>query len=149
MKTTLTFILTLLFITAAVSVAADKETVMANEKAAWQAFKDKNVDAFKKVLDKDLRCVYTDGIFNLQQQVDDMKNWDLTSVTFSDFDAFSDEPDVYVTTYKVVVEATYNGKDISGTYNAGSVWKKEKNEWLGIFHTSAKVAAEASPTASP
>jgi hypothetical protein len=51
---------------------------------------------------------------------------------------FSDEKDVIVTTYKVKVDGTVDGKDASGTYNAGSVWKLENGKWLAIFHTNIK-----------
>jgi hypothetical protein len=51
---------------------------------------------------------------------------------------FSDEKDVIVTTYKVKVEGTVDGKDASGNYNAGSVWKLENGQWLAIFHTNVK-----------
>ena len=50
----------------------------------------------------------------------------------------SDEPDVMVATYKVTIEGTFDGKDASGTYNAGSVWKIENGKWLAIFHTNVK-----------
>ena len=80
----------------------------------------------------------------MQKELDDMKKWDMKSFTFSDFDFFTDEPDVIVTTYTVKVEGTYDGKDNSGTYNAGSVWKKEKGTWMAIFHTNMKQAAAAS-----
>ena len=118
--------------------APDKDTMLAKEKSAWQAFKDKNADDFKKVVDKDFRGVYSDGNSNLQKELDDMKKWDMKSFTISDFEAFSDEPDVMVTTYTVKIEGTYDGKDASGTYNAGSVWKTENNVWMAIFHTNSK-----------
>ena len=54
---------------------------------------------------------------------------------------FSDEKDVIVTTYTVKVEGTFDGKDVSGTYNAGSVWKMEGKDWLAIFHTNILQAA--------
>jgi len=149
MKSTITLITTVLFATIALSIAGDKETVIANEKAAWQAFKDKNPEAFKKVVDKDLRAVYADGILNLQQELDAMKTRDIKSFTLSDFEAFTDEPDVMVLTYKAAVQATENGKDVSGTYNAGSVWKKENGTWMGIFHTDVKAQAGASTSPSP
>jgi len=38
----------------------------------------------------------------------------------------------------VMVEGTYGGKDISGIYNAGSVWKKHKGEWHAVFHSDTK-----------
>jgi len=149
MKFNISLILSILFATAVVSIAGDKDTVQANEKAAWQAFKDKNADAFKKVVDKDLRCVYPEGIMTFQNELDDMKNWDIKSFTFSDYQAFTDEPDVIVTTYKVDIQGTYQGKDVSGTYNSGSVWKKEKNAWLAIFHTNILAQGGTSPAASP
>jgi hypothetical protein len=119
----------------------DKAAVEAKEKSAWQAFKEKKADDFKVLVDKDLRCVYPEGIQHLQNELDDMQKWDMKSFEFSNFDMFSDEKDVIVTTYMVKVEGTYNGQDMSGTYNAGTVWKKENGKWLAIFHTNIKQAA--------
>ena len=131
--------MTAFFATIAVSIAApDRAAIEAKEKAAWQAFKDKKADDFKKVVDKDIRAVYAEGISNMKKELEDMQKWDMKSFTISDFDSFTDEPDVIVTTYTVKVEGTYDGKDMSGTYNAGSVWKKEKDAWMAIFHTNIK-----------
>ncbi|PYI72348.1 MAG: hypothetical protein DMF02_03860 [Verrucomicrobia bacterium] len=138
----------LTFATVAVSIAAmpDKAAMEAKEKSAWQAFKDKNSDAFKKLVDKDIRCVYANRISTgLQNELADMKNWDMKSFEISDFEMFSDEKDVVVTTYKVKVEGTADGKDASGTYNAGSVWKLENGQWLAIFHTNIKEEAATTP----
>ncbi len=123
--------------------APDKEALEAKEKAAWQAFKDKKADDFKKVVDKDIRCVYADGVSNMQKELDDMKRWDIKSFAISDYTVFSDEPDVMVATYTVKVEGTLDGKDASGTYNAGSVWKQEKGAWMAIFHTNVKAETAA------
>jgi hypothetical protein len=144
MKKYITTAMTVLFATIAISIAApDKDAMMANEKAAWQAFKDKKADDFKKLVDKDFRGVYAEGISTLQTELDDMKKWDMKSFTISDFTAFSDEPDVMVTTYTVKIEGTYDGKDHSGTFNCGSVWKTEKGVWMAIFHTNTKQEAAA------
>jgi ketosteroid isomerase-like protein len=152
MKKQIVYVIAVLSAVSVVSAATpDKDAIMAKVKAAWQAFKDKKPDDFKKVADKDLRCVYPEGVQNLQNELDDMQKWDIKSFTISDFDSFTDEPDVIVATYKVVVEGTHDGKDMSGTYNAGDVWKKEKGTWLAIFHTNIKVesAGAATPAASP
>ncbi|PYI93282.1 MAG: hypothetical protein DME97_05965 [Verrucomicrobia bacterium] len=139
MKKYLTAVLGILLATVCVSIAGpDKEAIMAKEKAAWQAFKDKNADDFKKVVDKDFRGVYAEGISDLNQELADMKKWNMKSFTISDYTAFSDEKDVIVTTYVVKIEGTYDGKDHSGTFNAGSVWKEENGAWMAIFHTNAK-----------
>ena len=135
-----------LFATIGLSLAAmpDKGAMETKEKSAWQAFKDKNADAFKKVVDKDIRCVYADSIStSIQNELAAMSKWDMKSFEFSDFDMFSDEKDVIVTTYKVKVEGTVEGQDMSCVYNAGSVWKLENGQWLAIFHTNIKQEAAA------
>ena len=142
MKKSLSYAVAVLLAGVAVSFAGpDKAAVEAKETAAWQAYKDKNADAFKKVVDKDIRCVYAEGVSNMAKELDDMKTWDIKSFEFSNFDMFSDEKDVIVTTYTVKLDATAGGKDMSGTYNAGSVWKEENGKWLAIFHTNVKAEA--------
>jgi len=148
MKKKITYLITALLATIAISNAAppDKAAMEGKEKAAWQAFKDKNSDAFKKVVDKDIRCVYADRLStSLQNELADMQKWDMKSFEFSDFGMFSDEKDVIVTTYKVKVDGTVDGKDMSGTYNAGSVWKLENGQWLAIFHTNIKQETTTTP----
>jgi hypothetical protein len=151
MQKYIVYILGTLFAASVVCLGApEKEAIEAKVKAAWQAYKDKKPDEFKKLVDKDLRCVYADGIKNRESEIADMQKWDIKSFSFSDFDSYSDEPDVIVATYKVAIEGTYDGKDISGNYNAGDVWKKEKGAWLAIFHAASKAGeGTAAPATSP
>src|SRR5436190_5468345 len=102
MQKQITYLMTALLAAIAVSNAAppDKATMEGKEKAAWQAFKDKNEAGFKNVVDKDLRGVYDDGIANLQQELDSMKKWDMKSFDISGYDMFSNEKDIIVATYK-------------------------------------------------
>jgi len=145
MKKYFSLAVTVWFASIALSFAAtpDKDAIMAKEKEALQAFKDKNADAFKKVVDADFRGVYAEGVVDMKAELDEMQKTDMKSFTLSDYTAFSDEPDVIVTTYKCVVQGTSGGKDNSGTYNCGTVWKMEKGAWLAIFHTNVKAEAAA------
>lgn len=140
MKKYFTIAATAFFATIVLSLAAtpDKDAIMAIEKQAWQAFKDKKVDDFKKLIDSGFKGVYAEGIVNLAEELAGMQKWDMKSFALSDFTSYSDEPDVIVTTYKVAIQGTYDGKDASGTYNVGTVWKSEKGVWLAIFHTNVK-----------
>jgi hypothetical protein len=142
MKKYFTVAVTALLATVAVSLAGpDKAAMEAKENAAWQAYKDKKADAFQKVVAKDIKCVYDVGISDMQKELADMKTADIKSFAITNFTISTNEPDVVVTTYTVKVEGSNGGQDISGTYNAGSVWKQEKGEWLAIFHTHTKQAA--------
>jgi hypothetical protein len=143
MKKLMSYTVVAFFATIAISLAGtpDKAAMETKEKSAWQAFKDKNQAEFKKLVDKDVRGVYDTGVANLSKELDAMNKWDMKSFIISDYDIFSDEKDVIVSTYTVKVEGTFDGKDMSGIYNAGSVWKKEGSDWLAIFHTNIKQAA--------
>src|SRR5438477_497597 len=126
MKKSLSCVVALLLVGIAVSFAGpDKSAMEAKEKAAWQAFKDKKEDAFKKVVDKDFLGVYAEGVSDMAKEISDMGKWDMKSFEISDYKMFSDEKDVVVSTYLVKLEGTYDGKDMAGTYNCGSVWKQE------------------------
>jgi hypothetical protein len=139
MNKSLSYAVALLLGAVAVSFSEpDKAAVEAKEKAAWQAYKDKKPDDFRKVVDKDIWCVYSDGISNLAKELSDMSKWDIKSFEISNFGMFSDEKDVIITTYTVKLDATAGGKDMSGTYNAGTVWKEEDGQWLAIFHSDVK-----------
>lgn len=144
MKKYISYSLIAFIVTAVAAFAApDKAAIEAKEKTAWQTFKDKDAAGFQKVVDKDFRGVYAEGMADMAKELSDMKKWDMKSFAISDYTAFSDEKDVIVTTYTVKIEGTFDGKDASGTYNAGSVWKMENGAWLAIFHTNVKAEAAA------
>jgi hypothetical protein len=144
MRRMITYTMVALLATVAISTAATKEdAIMEKEKAAWQAFKDKKPDDFKKVVSANVMAVYAEGISDMQGELAAMQKWDMKSFAISDYKTTSDGSDTVVTTYKVMVEGTHDGKDQSGTYNAASVWKKQKGEWQAIFHTNIKEAEAA------
>jgi len=141
-----------LLATVAISTAAtNDDALQEKEKAAWQAFKDKKPDDFKKVVSAKFVGVYAEGMSDMQKEVADMQKWDMKSFAISDYKATPAGPDTCITTYKVALEGTYDGQGQSGTYNAASVWKKQKGQWQAIFHTNVKeaTAAGAKPAASP
>lgn len=148
MKKLLSLTMIALLATIAVSSAApSNDEMMTKENAAWQAFKDKNADAFKAVVDNDMKAVYADGIADMAKEMSDMQKWDMKSFKISDYKSHSDGKDVVVATYTVTLEGTVDGRDASGTYNAGSVWKQENGKWLAIFHTNVKQATAMAPDA--
>jgi hypothetical protein len=148
MKKLITYTVMALLATIAISFAApdnDKEAIISKEKAAWQAFKDKKADDFKKLLSTDLVSVYADGMHNLQQEVDSISKTEMKSFDLSDFNVVFPNRKTAIITYKAKIEATADGKDVSGTYNVGSVWHTANGQWVGIFHTDMKVAPQTSP----
>jgi hypothetical protein len=144
MKKLICFTIIVSFAVIAVSFAGpDTAAIQAKETAAWQAFKDKKPDDFKKLVAADFHGVYAEGADDMKKELDDMQKWDMKSFTISDFNAYPSGAKMIVTTYTVKLEGTYDGKDMAGTYNCGSVWKQEKGAWMAIFHTNTKQEAGA------
>ena len=146
MKKYISYPMIALLATVGISTAATNDSALQEkEKAAWQAFKDKKQDDFKKLVAANLVAVYAEGMSDMQKELADMQKWDMKSFAISDYKVTPSGSDTAVTTYKVAVEGTYDGQDQSGTYNAASVWKKQKGEWQAIFHTNVKEAPATKP----
>ena len=144
MKKYITYAMTVLFATIAVSIAApDKAAIEAKEKAAWQAFKDKKADDFKKLVSADVVAVYADRILNMQKELDAMTKTDMKSFSLSDFNVVATDADTAIVSYKAKVESTSEGKDNSGDYNCGSIWQMKNGKWQAIFHADMKAEKPA------
>jgi hypothetical protein len=130
----------LLAVVAGSTAATNEDTLLEKEKAAWQSFKNKKPDDFKKLVSGQVMAVYAEGVSDMQGELAAMPKWDMKSFAISDYKVTSDGSDTAVSTYKVTLEGTYDGKDQSGVYNAASVWKKHNGQWQAIFHTNIKQA---------
>src|SRR5436309_15900521 len=135
MKKYITHTMIALLATIAISIAAPTDdALMEKEKAAWQAFKDKKPDDFKKLVSANMMGVYAEGVSDMQKELADMQKWDMKSFAISDYKVTPAGSDTCVTTYKVAIEGTYDGKDQTGTYMAAAVWEKNKGGWQAMFH---------------
>ena len=119
--------------------SASNETAITHlETSAWEAYKNKQADAFKKLMSEDYCGEYAEGIKNLDREVADMAKADLRDYSLADMKVVFPSADVAVITYKSTIQQTSEGKDISGTYNSGSIWVKKGGKWLEVFHTEVK-----------
>jgi hypothetical protein len=109
-----------------------------SEKAAWEAYKNKQADVFKKYLTTDYCGVYAEEIKNVDKEVADMEKTELRDYSFADMKVVFPSADVAVATYKATLQSSSGGQDTSGTYNVASVWIKKGGKWLVIFHTDVK-----------
>jgi hypothetical protein len=117
---------------------ADAGTITDLEESAWQAYKNKQPRSFKGLLYKTYYGVYADGIKTLEMEVADMEKTDLDNYSLADIKVEFPNANIAVITYKVTQQATFDGKDVSGTYYNESVWVKKGDKWLSTFHTAIK-----------
>jgi hypothetical protein len=117
---------------------ANESTITDLEKSAWDAYKNKQADAFKALMSNDYYGVYAEGVKSLDAELADMAKSDLREYSFADVKVVFPHPKVAVVTYKATVQASADGKDVSGTYNCGSVWVERGKKWVGVLHSESK-----------
>jgi len=108
------------------------------ERITFEAYKNKQADTFKKYLAPNYRGIYEDGIQDAEVETSGMATIDLRNYSFSDATVIFQSADVAVISFKAAMDLSSKGKDISGTYNCGSVWIKKGGKWLTIIHTELK-----------
>jgi hypothetical protein len=139
MRKYFTYAVAVFFASLTLAVAgANDDAIIANEKAVWQAFKDKKADDFKKLVSADMVAVYADGIMNMPAELEAMKKRDMKSFALSDFKVVMTDANTAMIAYKSKVESMVGGKEDSGTYNCGTVWQMKNGSWQAIFHADMK-----------
>ncbi|MFN2507521.1 MAG: DUF4440 domain-containing protein [Chthoniobacterales bacterium] len=137
MKRYVTCAIAALFTTSLVALASpETDAAMTREKAAWQAYKDRKTEEFRKILAPTYQSVYSDGMCDAAKEVADMTKMTIKSFSLSDLKAVSTDADTMIVTYKVALDATVDGKAAPSAMNAASVWQKQGSDWQVIFHTN-------------
>jgi hypothetical protein len=121
-----------------VAPVANAGTITDLEDSAWQAYKNKQPRSFTKLLYKTYYGVYAGGIKTLDMEVADIEKTELRDYSLSDIRVAFPNANVAIITYKTKQGATFDGKDVSGTYYNESVWVKKGEKWLNTFHTAIK-----------
>ena len=108
------------------------------ENALWEIVKNKQVDAFRKYYADNYSGVSSDGVRNINQEVEGVRIVDLKEYSLADTKVVFPNKATAILTYKVTVRGSFQGQDISGVYYASSVWVNQAGKWLAILHTEAK-----------
>jgi hypothetical protein len=119
-------------------VTANAATPLQKETAVWQAFKDKKADAFGAMFAPTYVGLYDDGVATKAKELDHLKNAKLESFKIDNFASRMIDPDDMLMTYVVDVKGTMGKDDMSGKYEAASLWHRIGNKWLGVYHTEIK-----------
>jgi hypothetical protein len=122
----------------AISQSSHDKALIDRERELWEIVKNKQVDAFRKYYADNYSGVSSDGVKDINQEVEGVRNVDLKNYSLSDTKVVFPNKGTAVLTYKVSVEGSYQGQDISGVYYASSVWVNQGGKWLAILHTEAK-----------
>ncbi len=108
------------------------------EKIITEAFKNKQVETFKKYLAPEFVGLDAEGFKNVDGELADVPKYDVRDNSFADMKVAFPTGNMAVVTYRVTTQSTYNGQEVSGTYNVVSVWTKRERKWRLVVHTFMK-----------
>ena len=137
--------------TAATTAAASKEELVAREKQAFEAWKNKDGKFFEGFLIPGF--VMMDGAYRGGK--DDTAKMiaanpcQVGASTMTDEKVTNVSPQVAVITMKVTADVTCDGKKMPSPVTSVSVYVREGNEWKGAYHTEIPVAAPDAKPAPP
>jgi len=116
--------------------APSEADIIAKEKAAWDAFKKKDTNAFEKLMTADYVEVVDNGVMDKATSIAGIKDFDLTDVSFSDWKMTPIDKDAVLLTYKATgVKGKYKGADIPpGPYYEASAYVNRNGDWLAIYY---------------
>jgi hypothetical protein len=120
--------------------------MFAKEKAAWDAIKKKDYDAFGNMLASDYTEVEDNGVFDKAGIVADVKDFNLTDATFSDWKMLPIDNDAVILTYQTTLKATYKGADVPpGPYRSAAVWVNRDGKWVDFYYQQTPVKTMPPP----
>jgi ketosteroid isomerase-like protein len=108
------------------------------EKIVTEAFKNKQVETFKKYLAPEFVGLDAEGFKNVDGELADVPKYDVNDISFANMKVIFPSGNIAVVTYKVTTQATHNGQDASGIFDVASVWTKRERKWRLVFHTFMK-----------
>ncbi len=133
------------------SAAPSEADMIAKEKAAWDTLKKKDYAAFGDLLASDYIEVTDEGVFDKAGIIADVKEFNLTDATFTDWKMIPVDNDAAILTYQTTLKATYKGAEVPpGPYRSAAAWVNRDGKWQGFFYqqTLIKTMPPPSPSAS-
>jgi len=132
--------MTLVVATALVAMPAFAKPMspLARETAIWQAFKNKQANAFGAMFAPNYVGIYAEGPATAATDMQSLKNSKIASFKIANFNSRMIDAEDMLMTYSVDVKGTMGKTDVSGRYWAASLWHRTGNNWLTAYHTEVK-----------
>ena len=121
-----------------------KQALVAHEKEAFEAFKQRNASTFNGLMSDDFMGVDGGGVTHKADQAGAMTDTELKDYSLDDIKLVKATKNVAILTYKLTQHGTYKGAPIPTKVYATSVWAKSGDKWLAVLHQETPVQGASS-----
>jgi hypothetical protein len=117
-------------------------TILAHEKAVWEAAKQGDMDGFRKLVADDARMIFSSGIRTRQEYIESTATRQIKSYSLDDFQVFLPAPNTAIAIYKATISGVFAGKDVPATtVREASVWIKRGGRWVAVLNQETPMPA--------
>ena len=123
-----------------------EKALIEKENALWETLRKKHPERFDEFAEQfgkffaDEYCgVYADEINTRDEEIEGPRFCRLETYSLSEAEVTFLTDDTAVVVYKIVTKNFSKGQDISGAFNASSVWVNRDSQWQLILHTEARI----------
>jgi len=130
------------------SMPLSEADAIAKEKAAWDAIKNKDYEAYGRLLADDSVEVIPSAVHDKSATLAGVKEFEPTEITFSDWKYLPIDKDAVVIVYHVNVKGKFQGKEFPPqSVRASSAWVNRNGTWVAVYHQECEVSTAPLPTA--
>ena len=133
----------------AVAPLTEAEAI-AKERAVWDALKAKDFVAFETMLATDYLEVLPDGVNDRAGTLTDVKDLEITDVTFSDWRMIPLDKDAALLIYSATIKGKFKGQAFpEGPYRNASGWVNRAGKWQAFYYQETLAQTTPATTPSP
>ncbi len=114
--------------------------IIALEKQAWQAWKNKNTNFFQNFLVNDALSVNADGVSDKAQIIEYYRSCNVKSFSLSDFKFRMLDKNSALIAFAATQDAVCSGIPNPATVRVSSVYVKRDGKWLNSFYSEVEAA---------
>jgi hypothetical protein len=109
--------------------------MVANEKAVWEAAKNKDMDRFASLVGEDARMIFTSGVVTRSEYMHSIAERNITSYSLRDFQVLAPAKDTTIIIYEATMSGIFKGKPVSSfSVREASIWVKRMGKWIAVLN---------------
>src|ERR1700694_1085202 len=109
--------------------------MVANEKAVWEAAKNKDMNRFASLVGEDARMIFASGVVTRSEYMHSIAERNITSYSLHDFQVLAPAKDTTIIIYEATMSGIFKGKPVSSfSVREASIWVKRMGKWIAVLN---------------
>jgi len=115
--------------------------VVGNERAVWEAAKEKDMERFASLVGEDARMIFTSGVVTRSEYMRSIADRNITSYSLRNFQVLTPAKDTTIVVYEATMAGIFKGKPVSSfSVREASVWVKRLGKWIAVLNQETPIS---------